>query len=159
MHWADERGLPVLGICLGMQTINVCRGGTLFQHVPDIDEGMQLHLRVPGRPRNRHGVRIAGGSRLAGVIGADFADTNTSHHQAVDIIGRDLAAVAWSDDGLIEALEDRRPGRFVLGVQWHPEELISESPHAALFAALVEEAEVRRGAGGVDDNTPAAASS
>jgi putative glutamine amidotransferase len=137
MQWADQRRLPVLGICLGMQTINVCRGGTLVQHVPDIDPRMTHHLRVEGRPRNRHDVRLEPQSRLAAIIGAEDVDANTSHHQAVQELGRDLRAVAWSHDGLIEAVEDVRQDRFVLGVQWHPEELFLEPPHLALFQALV----------------------
>lgn len=141
MQWADQRRLPVMGICLGMQTINVCRRGTLIQHLPDIDPRLQLHTRGTGRMRPRHHVIVESDTILAGIVGHGRLDVNTSHHQAVDELGRDLAVSAHSEDHLlVEAIEDTRADRFVLGVQWHPEELINEPAHAALFATLVNRA-------------------
>lgn len=141
MQWADEHRLPVLGICLGMQTINVCRRGTLIQHLPDIDPRLQLHKRGNGRMRARHHVLVESNTLLAEIVGAGCLDVNTSHHQAVDELGHDLAVSAQSEDRLlIEAIEDTRSDRFVLGVQWHPEELINEPAHAALFETLVSRA-------------------
>jgi len=138
--WADRRRMPTLGICLGAQTLAVHRGGTLIQHLPDVAASYQAHARPEGDPRPRHPVRIDPTSRLAAIVGARPLNVNTSHHQAIDQPGRHLRAVAWFDDRLIEAVEDPRPDRFFLGVQWHPENLHRERRHLALFAALVAEA-------------------
>jgi len=139
---AAERGLPLLGICRGLQVLNVVRGGTLVQHVPDV-VGTDLHSPAPGR-YGTHDVRVADGSRLAAVLGGqDGAPVERTavpsyHHQAVDTLGAGLVPVAWADDGLVEALED--PGLpFCLGVQWHPE--VGDDP--ALFTGLVAAARVR----------------
>ncbi|HOI56479.1 MAG TPA: gamma-glutamyl-gamma-aminobutyrate hydrolase family protein [Phycisphaerae bacterium] len=138
--WADRRRMPTLGVCLGAQTLAVHRGGTLIQHLPDVAAAYQAHVRPEGAPRPRHAVRIDPTSRLAAIVGTRTLNVNTSHHQAVELPGRRLRAVAWFDDQLIEAIEDPRPDRFFLGVQWHPENLHNERRHLALFAALVAEA-------------------
>ena len=138
--WADRRRLPVLGICLGVQTLVVHRGGTLIQHIPDQAPGARVHHRDPRRKRRRHPVTIDPGSRLARIVGHGALSVKTSHHQAAESPGRHLRPVAWAPDGIIEAVEDDRPGRFFLGVQWHPEELYREKRHLALFEALVREA-------------------
>jgi anthranilate synthase component 2/putative glutamine amidotransferase len=110
---ALARDLPVLGICRGMQLLNVELGGTLLQHLPD-----ESHQIVPAR-FVRHRVGLVDGSRLAAVLGA-AAEVSCYHHQAVDRLGTGLRVTAWSADGVVEALE--LPGhRFALGVQWHPE--------------------------------------
>jgi putative glutamine amidotransferase len=136
-------GLPVLGICRGLQILNVARGGTLHQHLPDVPglDGLAAHTPELGR-YGSHPVRIAPGSRLAEVLGrgaegAVERAVPTSHHQAIDRLGDGLTATAWAADGVIEAVELGRvtPGQhpFVLAVQWHPE--VGQDP--SLFRALV----------------------
>ncbi|MFF2147225.1 gamma-glutamyl-gamma-aminobutyrate hydrolase family protein [Kitasatospora sp. NPDC058190] len=110
---ALARDLPMLGICRGMQLLNVELGGSLLQHLPD-----ESHQVVPAR-FVRHRVGLVDGSRLAAVLGS-AAEVSCYHHQAVDRLGTGLRVTAWSADGVVEALE--LPGhRFALGVQWHPE--------------------------------------
>lgn len=137
---ADAVGIPMLGVCRGCQTLNVARGGTLHQHVPDVADGSIAHRqRAPGTETS-HRVRIEPGSRLAAIVGADDLDVNAFHHQAVDRLGRGLRAVAWAPDGIVEGIEG---DGFVLGVQWHVETLVHLPRHARLFAALVEAAAAR----------------
>jgi putative glutamine amidotransferase len=133
---ADRRGLPILGICRGMQALNVARGGDLHQHLPDVVGEAVCHRQeeVGGIPT--HGVRLAPGSTLRALLGSDAVAVNSFHHQAVRGLGRGLVATAWAPDGTIEALE--QPGeRLVMGVQWHAEGLRA---HAPLFDALIEAA-------------------
>lgn len=118
---AVERDLPLLGICRGMQLLNVAFGGTLVQHLPE-DVGHSDHRRTPGSFDNSdHDVRVAPGSLASSVIGEAIHKTHSHHHQAVDALGEGLAASGWATiDDLVEVIE--MPGkRFVLGVQWHPE--------------------------------------
>jgi putative glutamine amidotransferase len=112
-------GAPVLGVCRGMQLVNVARGGTLCQHLQN-DAG---HTPSPGR-FGSHPVRIADGTRLAGILGANGTgvDVPTAHHQAIDRLGDGLVATAWAEDGIVEAVEHDGDGdSFLLAVQWHPE--------------------------------------
>jgi gamma-glutamyl-gamma-aminobutyrate hydrolase PuuD len=135
---ARSAGLPVLGICRGMQVINVARGGSLVQHLPDVT-GTDLHAPAPGR-YSRHSVRVAPGSLLAGVLdGRTTVTVPSYHHQAVDRIGAGLVVSAQAEDGVIEAIEDPASA-FCLGVQWHPE--VGED--LALFRGLVAAAERSR---------------
>jgi putative glutamine amidotransferase len=139
---ALERHLPVLGICRGLQVINVARGGTLHQHLPDV-VGHDGHSPTPGA-FGEHAVRVAPGSRLSQVLGRDEVDLSlaapTHHHQAVDRLGTGLTATAWAEDDTIEAVElETGNGSFVLAVQWHPE--AGEDP--SLFRALVAAARDR----------------
>jgi putative glutamine amidotransferase len=137
---ADALRLPVLAICRGAQALNVARTGTLFQHVPD-RFGADIDHRQPGYGATpAHSVDIDPDSTLARALGRTTVDVNSYHHHAADEVGRGLRAVAWSPDGLIEAVE--APGRdFVVGVQWHAEAMASELPEqAALFRAFVEAA-------------------
>lgn len=126
-------GTPLLGVCRGMQLLNVVLGGTLHQHLPD-EIGTTDHLPVPGT-FGRIGVEVAPGSRLAGIVGPR-ARVHCHHHQAVDRLGDGLVPVAWAGDGVVEAVE--LPGEtFRVGVQWHPEE---DGMDRRLFEALVREA-------------------
>jgi putative glutamine amidotransferase len=136
---ADARGIPVLGICRGCQALNVARGGTLHQHLPDVADGSIRHRQTESGRQATHGVRIQAGSQLARIVGAEDLDVNSFHHQAVDGVGRGLQAVAWAPDGVIEAIEGDGASLY-LGVQWHVETLVHLPRHAALFDALVEAA-------------------
>lgn len=113
---AMDRSVPVFGICRGMQLVNVVRGGTLIQHLPDVI-GTDAHNPTVGSFAVHH-ITTAPRSNLARAIGAEVA-VLTYHHQAVDEIGSGLKPVAWAEDGLVEGLEDHEAG--VLAVQWHPE--------------------------------------
>ncbi|WP_214413480.1 gamma-glutamyl-gamma-aminobutyrate hydrolase family protein [Sphaerisporangium fuscum] len=122
--------LPFLGICRGLQVLNVALGGTLHQHLPDV-VGHSGHSPAPGEFGHLP-VRVTAGSRLAEVLRAEKIDAAHYHHQAADRLGEGLTVSATGDDGSVEALE--LPGhRFTLGVQWHPE--AGEEGH--LFEALV----------------------
>lgn len=117
----ERRGLPLLAICFGLQIWNVVRGGTLVQDIAaQLPQAIQHEQGVP-RERRSHRVRLLPGSVMAELAGDEAALVNSHHHQAVDTIGEHLRATAWTHDGLIEALEDTRPGRWAVGVQWHPE--------------------------------------
>ena len=136
---AERHRLPVLAVCLGIQELAVQRGGTLIQHVPD-EPNAGKHDGTTQRPVT-HVVTIEADSLLSGVVGPEPLETNSRHHQAVREPGRGMRVVARSADGLIEAVESEDRDRFVLGVQWHAEDLIDEPRHLALFKALCERAE------------------
>ena len=133
---AAEADLPLLGICRGMQLLNVALGGTLIQHLPD-DLGHCDHRRHLGSFDNAdHDVRLAPGSIAAEACGELLHTTKSHHHQAVDRLGDGLAATGWSVlDDLVEAIEVP-DARWALGVQWHPE----VDPRSGVVAALVGEA-------------------
>jgi putative glutamine amidotransferase len=132
---ADERRMPVLGICLGCQELAVSRGGRLIQHVPE-EKGDTVDHGGGGRPRAMHTAQVDAGSLLASFVGEGRLEVNSTHHQAIREPGRGLRVVARSPDGVIEGVEDPSPDRFFLGVQWHPEDLCDQPPHRALFQAL-----------------------
>ena len=133
---AADLGIPVLGVCRGMQLLNVAFGGTLIQHLPGADSG-DGHRQRTRFAEAIHEVEVLAGSRLAEVLGTTRIGVNTMHHQAVDRIGSGLAPVAWSlDDGIIEAIEGVGTSR-ILGVQWHPELLGHLPGSPELFAWLV----------------------
>jgi putative glutamine amidotransferase len=134
---ADAAGLPILGICRGCQALNVARGGTLVQHLPDVLDGSIGHRQADPGWVATHAVDIVDGSRLARIVGASRIPVNSFHHQAVDRLGEGLRPVAWSADGSIEGIESDEE-RLVLGVQWHAETLDGDEPHARLFRALVD---------------------
>jgi len=130
---AERSGLPVLAVCRGMQLLNIARGGTLVQHLPEV-VGHEDHNPTPGA-FSKHIVRVAGDSLLHNALGWEERNVPTHHHQAVDRLGDGLTAVAWSEDGTIEGLED--PAKpFLLGVQWHAE----ADDDLALFGALARAA-------------------
>lgn len=130
---ALERDLPLLGICRGMQVMNVARGGTLVQHLPD-DVGHEDHRRSIGSFDNAdHDVRLAEGSLALQAAGEKLHGTKSHHHQGVDRIGAGFAVTGWATvDDLPETIEDPSC-RFALGVQWHPE----VDPASRLVSALV----------------------
>ena len=138
---ALERRLPILAICRGLQLLDVALGGTLFQDVGS-DTGTQLqHSQQEPRDQPTHKIQVKAGSRLAETLGADELEVNSMHHQAVKVLGRGLTAVAWAPDQIVEGIEMTDTGRLVLGVQWHPEEMVTHSePARRLFAALVQSA-------------------
>jgi putative glutamine amidotransferase len=136
---ADARGLPILAICRGLQTINVARGGTLHQHLPDV-VGDQINHRQPEPGMNpTHTVSLSASSRLAQILGRDTVEVNSFHHQAVARLGSGLIVTGQAPDGTIESIEatDRE---FVLGVQWHAETLVDRDEQASLFSAFVDTA-------------------
>lgn len=149
LHHADEQRKPVLGICYGLQSLNVYQGGTLVQHIPDF---LLPELRGINHAAGRtvafaHDVEIDAQSNLAGIIAKERSraqpatiPVNSSHHQSVDKPGRGLRVVArCPKDGIIEALEGADPGHFVLAVQWHPERSVNGDPSSrAIFSAFVE---------------------
>jgi putative glutamine amidotransferase len=136
---ADALGIPVLGICRGCQVLNVARGGTLHQHVPDVSDGTVAHRQTASGRETTHDVRIERGSRLAEIVGPEDLDVNAFHHQAVDRLGRGLRAVAWAHDGIVEGIESGGNALY-LGVQWHAETLVHLPRHLRLFEELVETA-------------------
>jgi putative glutamine amidotransferase len=117
----EKRGLPLFAICFGMQVLNVHRGGTLIQDIATQMPSPIKHQQGIPRDRPSHRVQMLAGSTVASLASNDSALVNSHHHQAVENVGRDLMATAWTSDGLVEALEDSRPDRYVIGVQWHPE--------------------------------------
>jgi putative glutamine amidotransferase len=127
---AIARGLPLLGICRGAQVLNVALGGTLHQHLPDVI-GHNWH-QAGNAVFNTSAIQTVPGTRLAALIG-ESTDAQCYHHQAIAELGKGLIATAWDPDGVVEAVE--LPGeRFVLAVQWHPEERLDD---LRLFAGVV----------------------
>jgi putative glutamine amidotransferase len=133
-HAALERDMPVLGVCRGMQLLNVARGGTLIQHLPDV-VGHDDHRHTPGAFGD-HEVRIEAGTLAARAVGTENAAVKSHHHQGIDELGEGLVAVGWSDtDDTIEAIE--LPDRtYAVGVLWHPE----EDERSNVIGSLVEAA-------------------
>ena len=131
---------PVLGICYGLQALNVFRTGTLVQHINSL-VNHEAGRTVPVA----HTVKLEPGSKLAELAAAVEIPVNSSHHQAADVVGDGLRVVARSpQDGIIEAIEGTSPDHFVLAVQWHPERSVEQDqPSRAIFQALVEAARSR----------------
>jgi putative glutamine amidotransferase len=132
---ALQRDMPLLGVCRGMEILNIALGGTLVQHLPDC-LGSNEHRHTPGAFAD-HEVRLEPGSLAARAAGAEQLAVRSHHHQGVDELGEGLVPSGWSaSDDLVEAIE--LPGhRFALGVLWHPEE---EEERSGVIAALVESA-------------------
>lgn len=134
--------VPVLGICFGIQSLNVHRGGSLIQDIPALVPGAAAHDDSNERPA-RHFIQISEHTLLARLAGTSTLQVNSYHHQAIERTGRDLRAAAVAEDGVIEAVEDVN-GRFIVGVQWHPERGWSDDPFSkALFSAFIERAALR----------------
>jgi gamma-glutamyl-gamma-aminobutyrate hydrolase PuuD len=130
LHRALGRGIPVLGVCRGMQVLNVALGGTLTQHVPDV-AGHDGHNPSPG-VFGAVEVTLDPASRAGRAVGPS-ASVSCHHHQSLDVLGDGLVVTGRAADGTVEAVE-RAGGAFVVGVQWHPEQAASD---ARVFAALV----------------------
>jgi putative glutamine amidotransferase len=138
IHAARDRDMPVLGICRGLQILNVASGGTLYQDLSYRPGTDPSHVS----PRDRrsepiHPVAIIPGSRLADIVGLGEAAVTSTHHQVIRDLAPGLTASAVAPDGVVEAVEG--PGRFMLAVQWHPERMAGRYPgQFALFRAIVE---------------------
>jgi putative glutamine amidotransferase len=131
---ALERGLPLLGVCRGMQIMNVARGGTLHQHLPE-HLGHEQHRPTPGEWA-QHEVRLAPGSLAARAAGGERLTIRSHHHQGIETVGEGFEQTGWAtEDDIVEAIESP-DGSYVLGVLWHPEEDVADR----VIPALVEQA-------------------
>ncbi len=152
LRHAYEQGKPVLGICYGLQSLNVFRQGTLIQHIPDF-LSEELRSKVNHEAGRKvavaHSVEIEEDSKIAGIVGRSqpkisrLLPVNSSHHQSADEIGGGLRIVArCPDDGIIEALEGTSADHWVLAVQWHPERSVDENAASrGIFEALIKAAQ------------------
>jgi putative glutamine amidotransferase len=143
-RWAMDDGKPVLGVCRGMQLINLAAGGSLFQDIAEQLPGSIKHDYFPFSGQNftrdylAHEVTVSEGTRLAGVFGAGALRVNSMHHQGVRDIGSGLVISATAPDGLVEGLESGN-GQYVVGVQWHPEALTdSQAAARRLFDEFIQ---------------------
>jgi putative glutamine amidotransferase len=144
---ARQRELPILGICRGIQLINVALGGSLYQDLPSERPGAVKHRPDAARDARSHRIRLELGSRAAEALGGTDFTVNSSHHQAIRDLAPGLLATGWTEDGVIEAAETPAGAPWLLAVQWHPEEMHADAraPERGLFAALVQEAGGARG--------------
>jgi putative glutamine amidotransferase len=139
MRAADARRLPILAVCRGMQLLNVARGGSLHQHLPDVCGDRIAHRQHEAGTTPTHWVTVTPTSQLAHIVNRSRIKVNSFHHQAVSTLGEDLIVTGRATDGTVESIEatDRD---FVVGVQWHAECLIGRPGHAALFGSFVDAA-------------------
>jgi putative glutamine amidotransferase len=142
---------PVLGICYGLQSLNVYRSGSLLQHIESANVDSKIDHSAGRAVAKAHTIKIEPESRLAEIVGASkTVAVNSSHHQSADAVGDGLRVVARSaEDGIIEALEGTAPEHFVLAVQWHPERSVNDGPELAesakaIFRAFIEAARAKR---------------
>lgn len=144
VRWAAEDGKPVLGLCRGLQVINVALGGSLWQDIASQKPSFHKHDYFPTAGYERdyiaHSVDILPDSQLSQLMESTRCGVNSMHHQGIKALGRDLKASAHSDDGLVEAVEGTGEG-FLVGVQWHPEVFEMADPHTRhLFAGFIKAA-------------------
>jgi putative glutamine amidotransferase len=148
IRWAMADHKPILGVCRGIQIINVACGGSLYQHIADQFPEAIKHDYFPtghySRDHLAHPVRVEAGSRLGQVLAAPMVQVNSMHHQGIKRLAPDLRPSAFAPDGLIEGVESRS-GQYLIGVQWHPEELVEQhAPMRKLFADFVAAAGATR---------------
>ena len=132
----DRDDRPFLCICRGLQILNVALGGDLHTHLPDVPTSTVVH-RLPERLHTHHEATIAPDSRLADLLGATTVKVSSWHHQAIRMLAPDLRAVAWAEDGIIEAVEHRR-SRSCIAIQWHPEMQMDDPLQRRLFERFVD---------------------
>jgi putative glutamine amidotransferase len=148
-RWAAEDGKPVLAVCRGEQILNVAAGGTLYQDLASHREGSIKHDYFPvdgkyTRDYRSHHVHVAPGTRLAQLLEDTVVEVNSMHHQGIRTLAPGLVASAVAPDGVIEGVEPAN-GQFLIGVQWHPENLVDSDPRMhRLFTAFVDEARAFR---------------
>ena len=142
---AREQGVPTLGICLGLQVMNVAAGGSLIQDIsitPGSAGETEIDHASEPSDRHRHPVLVEDGTKLSSIIGDGEFDVNSSHHQAIGRVAGGFRVTAHAPDGIVEGLED--PAHpFYVGVQWHPEDMTGEATATTLFGAFVEAARKR----------------
>lgn len=143
---AEQRRMPVLGICLGSQLMNIHRGGSLFQFLPDVPRTPNLEHRRLADAAPLHPVRIDPDSILGRILQKEQIVVNSSHKQSVDRLGKGLKITATAPDGVVEAMEDPDFPLF-MAIQWHPERMFDQPDHLALFQLLVRWAAAYRPAG------------
>jgi putative glutamine amidotransferase len=143
---ARREDVPVLGICRGMQLVNVALGGTLLQDLPSERPSEIVH-DVPGQhpERRDHKVAVKPGTRLSEIARAPEIDVNSRHHQAVERLAPGIAVSALAPDGLIEAFESASP--WLLAVQWHPENLLADPASRRIFAEFARAVRARAAEG------------
>ena len=145
---ARDRALPLLGICRGIQILNVALGGTLVQDLPTEKPSNVEHSGAGHERGSRtHALRVTPGSRLHQALGATDIDVNSLHHQAIDRVAQGILATAWAPDGIIEGVEASDANWWAVAVQWHPEELdrTPERWDQSLFMAFASACGEQRG--------------
>jgi len=134
---ALKRDLPMLGVCGGAQAINVALGGSLYQDIATQIRDAVEHQQGALKDQGGHQIKIHEGTRLRRIVGRETLEVNTTHHQAVKQLGKDLVVNATAEDGVIEGIESQSHS-FVLGVQWHPEFLTHKDAYQRkIFAAFI----------------------
>lgn len=141
---AVKEGKPILGICRGMQLLNVFFGGTLYQEVGDVFDDFLPNRSTIGKVFARHTVFIGKRSRLFDIYRAPSKRVNSLHHQAVNQLGSGLKVTAYLKNGMTQAVE-RKGVSWIVGVQWHPELMVLNASQRALFSAFIEECQLSKG--------------
>jgi putative glutamine amidotransferase len=146
---AEDRGMPLLCICYGLQALNVYRGGTLVQDIASQVDGAIQHQQTGFYVRHAHKISISDDTLLSELAGGNATTVNSHHHQAIERLGRDLTPIAWAPDGIIEAVVDETREQWILGVQWHPEvgwadDALSRGIFSSFVAAVLAGRPVRR---------------
>ena len=146
LQWAFEEAMPVLGICRGIQMLNVAAGGSLYQDVDAQLPNLLHHPHVKGNPKHfrAHAIEIEPQSRLARALGTTQIEVNSRHHQSVKAVAPGFHVTARASDGIVEGIEPDEPRHFVLGVQFHPENLVDDDVRTiGIFTELVQAARSR----------------